>query len=190
MIMKLPSMISLVVFAATLLMSACAPGGEFDGVGMNSNIEQVAETEFDECKNPEFTEIDRGRCEFRRKNCYGAMNSESVVCKRSLQDLVFRVRPAELVEIDGLVLRDGNTLYLAAGGGEAPSPRIEIVSNSCDSDIVKEMCSYKNGEKVTVVGAYYSENDAPKENPYERPLGKILVLNIYPGGRNVPQPVK
>ena len=170
--------------------AACTPDGR-DNVAGGAGAEPIrAEEEFDECANPDFVGPQKESCEFRKKHCYGAMNGESLICKRSIGDLLYQVKPAELVELDGFLHRDGASLFLTATKGEAKGPRVQILSNSCEVQRVREMCTYLDGEEVTVVGAFYSEADAPSRNPYEHPLGKILVLDIYAGGRKTPPPVE
>lgn len=177
----------LLVIVAT---AACTPNSRESVAGGAGTDPIHTEEDFDECASPDFVGPEKERCEFRRKHCYGAMNGESLICKRSIGDLIYQVKPAELIEADGFMLRDSTNLFLAASKGDPRGPRIQILSNSCDIPRVNEMCRYVDGEKVTVVGAFFSESDAPLRNAYERPLGKILVVNIYGGGRKTPPPVE
>lgn len=47
-----------------------------------------------ECANPHFFGPEKKRCEFRAKSCRGGTNSESLICKRKIDDLRFKVSPA------------------------------------------------------------------------------------------------
>ncbi|WP_313928354.1 hypothetical protein [Pseudoxanthomonas sp.] len=129
-----------------------------------------------ECANPHFYGMEREQCLDRTQKCRGGMNSHSLICRRKIEDLVYDVKPAELVEVLGYIQRDGKSLTLSATP-DKDSSSLRILGDSCTSPNGKDICTLDMGHKLKVVGAYFTER-AAEGQPLQR---NLLVLDVMDG---------
>lgn len=129
-----------------------------------------------ECANPHFYGMEREQCLDRTKNCRGGMNSHSLICRRKIEDLVYAVKPAEMIEVLGYIQRDGNALTVSAEP-DKNSSSLRVLGDSCTTPHGKDICTFEMGHKLKVVGAYFTER-AAEGQPLQRSL---LVLDVMDG---------
>lgn len=184
--------IAILLIYVCIPITGCKADQARDSGASSPLVARVSNGEPSECENPAFRGPEKARCNFRKENCYEGMNSESLICRRGIGQLVHKVSPAEIVEINGFVAHVGKALYVLEDNVAANSPRVLVLSNSCDFKPVATMCSLPDGTKVTVIGAFFTDPRTPHGAGGElgEKRGNILALDFFEGGRPVPGPIE
>jgi hypothetical protein len=132
-------------------------------------------------------------CEERRKNCYWGIPSHTLICRRTVQELlkIRNLYPANVVEIYGKVIKKDKKYMIADVGQDknaAYQSAIEILPDSCGMQRVGG-CERMLSREITVIGAYFIENGIkrPKQREYEF-TGKVLVFDFFYGRRSKNKP--
>lgn len=171
----------LLTFSIAGLVLACS--GSNSAASMAPRVEVASKKE---CELEGMTAPERAMCKDRVENCYPGRNSQSLVCKRRLSDLSQVVKPAELVELDGRLVRDGDNIYLAASGQNENAPAVKVLGESCLKIEVRRLCDLPSNSIVTLIGAYYSVEANPASKMHV--VGNLLALDMFEGGRQTPPP--
>ena len=173
----------LLAFSIAGLALSC--GGNNSAASMAPRAEIAPQKE---CEQEGMTAPERAMCNDRVENCYPGRNSQSLVCRRHLSDLSQAVKPAELVELDGRLVRDGGNIYLSNLGQDENAPAVKVLGESCLKAEVKRLCDLPSNSTVTLIGAYYSVEAEPASKV--RVAGNLLALDMFEGGRHTPPPVE
>lgn len=163
----------------------------------HSGVDHREETKFEEdhdrlvflgCQQEGMSVPEKKVCEDRIKNCYSGRNSQSFICRRNLSDLTLAIKPAELIEVSGSLVRHKENIYLLGQVSNGEQLTIRVLEDSCAKEEVDALCSLPEDSMVTLIGAYYSAEQPSVLG--RRVVGSLLALDLFEGGRPTPPPVE